>query len=223
MTSATAIELLKSRRSIRDFTNEPVSEEQISTILEAGRWAPSWLNIQPWKFIVIDDPGIRAEICTAVPTTEKAGVNDAPVCIAVCVEDYSRSAHLAEDGAAATLNMSLAAHSLGLGTFWIGMFDRGNRRKSPEAKIRKLLRIPDDFRLISLLPIGVPAKSPKSARKNPEEIVCKNYFSTEIGRGTSAEQTLRQKIENRGAASFAPVPSRSAWIEAIITKIGTGN
>ena len=53
-------EFLKNRRSIKDFTDEPVSEEQIAAILESGRWAPSWLKIQPWKFIVIDDPKIRA-------------------------------------------------------------------------------------------------------------------------------------------------------------------
>ncbi|MBT3271873.1 MAG: nitroreductase family protein, partial [Spirochaetales bacterium] len=114
-------EFQKNRRSIKDFTDDPVSEEQISTIIEAGRWAPSWLNMQPWKFIVIDDPKVRAKICAAVPITEKAGVNKAPVSIAICVEDYRSSAHLAEDGAAATLNMSLAAFSLGLGTYWVGL------------------------------------------------------------------------------------------------------
>lgn len=215
-------EFLKNRRSIKDFTDDPVSEEQISTIIEAGRWAPSWLNIQPWKFIVIDDPKVRAKICTAVPMTEKAGVNKATVSIAICVEDYRSSAHLAEDGAAATLNMSLAAHSLGLGTYWVGLFDRKNRGKSPEGKIRKILGVPGNFRLVSLLPIGVPSKSPTSTRKNPEEIVCHNYFTIK-GSSMSAEQALRQKIKNGKIIDFSSVSARDQWHAGILTMTGRSN
>jgi nitroreductase len=211
-------EILKNRRSIREFTDDPVTAEQISTILESGRWAPSWLNIQPWQFIVIDNQKIKTRICNAVPMMGKAGINDAPVCIAVCVESYSRSAHLAEDGAAATLNMSLAAHSLGLGTYWVGLYDRQNRKNSPEAKLRKILRVPEKFRLVSILPIGVPAESPVSRRKDLSEIVCQNHFSKTNGH--SAEQALQQKIETVGAVSFVPIPARKAWLGALATKIG---
>jgi nitroreductase len=204
-------EIQKNRRSIKDFTDEPVSEEQISTIIEAGRWAPSWLNIQPWKFIVIDDPKVRAKICTAIPMFDKVGVNKAPVSIAICVEDYRSSAHLAEDGASATLNMSLAACSLGLGTYWVGLFDRKNKGKSPEATIRKILGVPKNYRLVSLLPIGVPAKSPTSRRKNPEEIVCYNYFTIEKGSGIGAEQALRRNLKNGKKVDFSSVALREQW------------
>ena len=212
-------EFQKNRRSIKDFTDDPVSEEQISTIIEAGRWAPSWLNIQPWKFIVIDDPKVRAKICTEVPMTEMAGVNKAPVSIAICVEDYRSSAHLAEDGAAATLNMSLAAHSLGLCTYWVGLFDRKNGRKSPEAKIRKILGAPGNIRLVSLLPIGVPAKSPTSTRKNLEEIVCHNYFTIE-GSSMSAEQAQQAKIKNGKIIDFSSVSARDQWYTGLFTLTG---
>ena len=199
----TILEALKNRRSIKNFSNEPVSGEQIAAILESGRWAPSWLNVQPWKFIVIDDPDIKNKMCESVPIMEKAGVKDAPVCIAVCVESYSLSAHLAEDGAAATLNMSLAAYSLGLGTYWVGIYNHKNHRKSNEAKLKKLLNVPENFRLVSLLPIGVPANVPVSRRKNSEEIVCHNHFSTKKNDGITAEQVLQLKIESEGAVSFA--------------------
>jgi nitroreductase len=206
-------ESLKNRRSIRDFADDPVSEEQISTIIEAARWAPSWLNLQPWKFIVIDDSKVRDKICAAIPMTAKAGVNDAPVSIAVCVEDYRNSAHLAEDGAAATLYMSLAAHSLGLGTYWVGLYDRKNRGSSAEAKIRRILGVPENYRLLSLLPIGVPAKSATSTRKTLEEIRCHNFFTIGKGSGITAEQALKQKMQNKNVVSFTPTPYRVPWYE----------
>ena len=197
------IESLKNRRSVRKFKNEAVSKEQISAILAAGQWAPSWLNIQPWRFIVIDDPDVRSKICSSAPTLERAGVNEAPVSIAVCVLVHKMSAHLVEDAAAATLNMSIAAHSLGLGSYWVGVYDRENRRKSSESILKTILRIPDNFRLVSLLPIGVPAKVPVSRRKKLEEIVSYNAFSfSDESSGTRDEQALQLKLQNKDTVNF---------------------
>jgi hypothetical protein len=170
---------------------------------------------------VIDDPEVKEEICSTVPTLAKAGIRDAPVSIAVCVEDYPDSAHLSEDGAAATLNMSLAAHSLGLGTYWVGLYDRENDRKSSEAKLRKILRIPDDFRLVSLLPIGVPAKTSKSTRKKIDEIVCQNHFSAELGRNVKSEQVLRQKLDEEGFFSFTHAANSLGWFKGMFAQIGS--
>ena len=198
------IDAITNRRSIRRFMREPVSEEHVSAILESGRWAPSWLNIQPCKFIVIDDTEIQERLCTAVPTLEKAGVREAPLCIAVCVEDYQGSAHAIEDAAAATQNMSIAAHSLGLGTYWVGVLDRTNGRKSSETLLKKILRIPEDYRLVSLLPVGVPEKVPVSNRKNLDEIVSYNVFSfAQKSRDLESEHILRMKIEDEEMVSFS--------------------
>ena len=200
------IESLKNRRSVRKFKDEPVSKEQISAILDSGRWAPSWLNIQPWRFIVIDDPDVRSKICTLAPTLEKAGVSEAPVCIAVCVMDHKLSAHLVEDAAAATLSMAIAAHSLGLGSYWVGVFNRENQRKSSESMLKIILQIPDNFRLVSVLPIGVPAKIPVSRRKKLEEIVSYNVFSfPEKSSDTRDEQALRLKLQNKNTVNYATV------------------
>ena len=197
------LEALKNRRSIKHFSEEPVPDEHLTAILEAGRWAPSWLNVQPWKFIIITDEKIRLEMCNSVPVVEKAGVKTAPVCISVCVEAHSLSAHLAEDGAAATMYMALAAHSLGLASYWVGIFDYKNRRSSNEAKIKKILHVPERFRIVSLLPIGFPTKSRVSKRKALDEIVHHNSFAAPKNHGITPEQALRRKVEIEGEVSFA--------------------
>ena len=208
------LEALKSRRSVCKFKNEPVSEEQITAILESGQWAPSWLNVQPWRFIVIDDPELRSNICKSLPTLEKAGVNDAPVSIAVCVKDHKFSAHIVEDAAAATLNMAIAAYSLGLGSYWVGVFDRDNRRNNSESILKTILHIPDDYRLVSLLPIGVPAKMPVSKRKKLEEIASYNSFSfPKMSAGTRDEQTLQTKLKNKNTVNFA-----EPFYETVVSK-----
>ena len=192
------LEALKNRRSIRHFSNESISEQQLLSILESARWAPSWLNMQAWRFIVVNDPDIRYRLCKAVPTIESAGVNEAPVCIAICVRDYPGSAHIAEDGAAATLQMAIAAQSMGLGTYWVGVFDQENKRGSSESVLRNILKIPHEYRLVSLLPVGVPAATPTPTRKKLEKLFCYNTFSFKKEDNPSAdeEKVLATKLTN---------------------------
>ena len=165
------LEAIRNRRSVRRFESTPVEEDKITAILEAGRWAPSWVNSQPWRFTVITDPAIKEKFSEVAPTIYKLGVKEAPVIIVVSVDPEKDPHHFIEDGATATQNMALAAHSLGLGSCWIGIFDLKKRRTSPEEKIKKILEIPKNLRVISILPIGVTKIARDSVRKELSTIV----------------------------------------------------
>jgi len=170
------LEAIRDRRSIIRFEKVPVEEEKVQAILEAGRWAPSWLNSQPWRFIVVTDQKVKESLSEHVPTIYNLGVREAPVCIAVSVNPRDDPFHFVEDGASATQNMSLAAQSLGLGSCWIGVFDLKGEKNSAEERIKAVLGIPKNFRLISVLPIGVPRNVPEKERKELSQIVCRDKF-----------------------------------------------
>lgn len=163
------LDVIKSRRSIRRYTGEPVSEEDINRILEAGRWAPSANNSQPWEFIVLRSQETRNKLVSALPWG--GFLNQAALGIAVVI-DETASTHAVEDGAAATQNVLLEAHSLGLGACWIGSYGSPH-----EASARKALNVPRDKRLLSVIAIGHPAEAPQRTRKPLGHIV----FADEYG------------------------------------------
>jgi nitroreductase len=99
--------------------------------------------------------------------------------------------HYIEEGAAATQNMALAAHSLGLGTIWIGAFSLADEKDSTERKLKDLLRIPKKWRLISLLPLGYPKFKGSKTRKELKDIVDWDYFFAREGK--SSAQEIKQK------------------------------
>jgi len=161
------LEAIKSRRTIRRFKPNPIDEEKLHMILEAGRWAPSFSNLQPWRFIVIKDQGLKDALDKAArESVLHLGINEAPVVILVCVDRRIDPLHAIETGAAATQNMTLAAHSLGLGAVWIGIWGT-----EAEAAIQKIFKLSETTRVVSLLPIGDPAESPQGDRKPLEEFI----------------------------------------------------
>jgi len=171
------LEAIKNRRTVLRFENTAVEDDKIEAILEAGRWAPSWINKQPWYFIVIKDPGTKNRLSEAVPTTFVQGLKEAPICIAVTVNSVEDPYHYIEDGAAAAQNMALAAHSLGLSSSWIGVHDLRNQRNSAESRVRQILEVPKETRVIALLTIGhVKGELPKKDRKTLRQIVYKEKF-----------------------------------------------
>ena len=158
---------IKSRRTIRRFKPDPIDDEKLQMILEAGRWAPSFSNLQPWKFIVTKDQNLKNKLDKASrENVLHLGINEAPVVILVCVDRRIDPLHAIEAGAAATQNMALAGHSLGLGVGWIGIWGT-----EAEAAIQKLFQLPETTRVVSLLPIGYPAESPQGNRKPLEEFI----------------------------------------------------
>ena len=166
------------RRSIYRFTPEPVSEEKITSILEAGRWAPSYANIQPWEFITVRDSKLKDEVVEIAKDAmaAHAGIEEAQAIIVICVNPKKDEYHFVEDGAVATQNMALAAHSLGLASYWVGIFDLTNAKNSVENQIKRALNIPNHMRVIALLPIGVPAYSTEKQRKRLEEICHRDRY-----------------------------------------------
>jgi len=171
------LETIKKRRSIVRFESTPIEKEKVEAVLEAGQWAPSFLNKQPWKFIVVTDRSIKEQLSQIVPTAFTKAIVEAPVCIAVAVDTEEDSFHFVEDGAIATQNMALAAHSLGLYSCWIGVFNLRGEKNSSEIKIKKVLDLPKAYRVISLLPIGHPlGEIPKKSRKVLEQLVYQEKF-----------------------------------------------
>jgi len=153
------IEIIKTRRSIRQFTAEPVTEGMIEKVLEAGRWAPSGLNNQPWRFSVITDAALKGDISKM--THYSKIVLDAKVLIPVFL-DTEKSYHREKDlqGIGACLqNMLLEAHALGLGAVWLGEIIKSSEQ------IRDLLGLGKEFDLMAVIALGHPGEKPKSGKR----------------------------------------------------------
>ena len=162
------LEAIKGRRSIRKYKEEPISEEQTTQILEAGRWAPSRGNSQPWKFIVLRNAQERTDLAEAIPTGKFLA--EAPLGIAVVVNPKA-SKHPEQEGASATQNILLAAYALDLGACWISVYGTDS-----EEKAKQLLQIPDKEWLLSIVSIGHPAETPEKGRKGLDEITFINRY-----------------------------------------------
>lgn len=159
--------LLMTRRSVRKYTDEPVSDEDVEGILRAGMAAPSAGNEQPWHFAVIRDREVMNRIMDVHPYA--AMLAQAPVCIAVlaelALEKYA--GFWVQDTSAATQNILLAAHALGLGAVWLGVHPVEDRQKG----IKRILGLPEGVECLSLISIGHPAEQPPPAdRYDPTRI-----------------------------------------------------
>lgn len=164
-------EAIKSRRSVRRFTREDVSEEEVEKLIDAARWAPSAGNIQPWEFVVVRKPEIKHKL--SIAALHQTFIEEAPVVIVVCANQHrsgrgygARGVHLycLQDTAAATQNMLLAATALGLATCWVGAF------REEEAK--RALNLPEGVRPVAIIPVGHPAERPLARSRRPlSEIV----------------------------------------------------
>ncbi|MEJ2272285.1 MAG: nitroreductase family protein [Candidatus Bathyarchaeota archaeon] len=167
---------IRNRRTSIRFESISIDDKKLNVILEAGRWAPSWTNSQPWRFIVVKDKETKEKLSDVSSSFFALSIKEAPVCIAVCVNPKKDPFHFIEDGATATQNMTLAAQSLGLSTAWIGVFSLNNERESTERKMKEILKIPKDWRLISVLPLGIAKFKETKTRSKLSDIVDKNSF-----------------------------------------------
>ncbi|MFW6237925.1 MAG: nitroreductase family protein [Halanaerobiales bacterium] len=165
-------EAMKKRRSVRSYKDKSVPKEDLEAVLEAARLAPSARNLQDWKFVVVTDDNLRQEM-VEVANGQKF-VGEAPVIIAAVAlnTDYVMScgvpAHIV-DLSIAVDHMTLAAADRGFGTCWIGSFS--------QEKAKEVLGVPEEYRVVTLFPLGYPADSPGGIqRKSLAEIVCQNQF-----------------------------------------------
>jgi nitroreductase len=170
------LKAIKDRRSVSRFKSEDIGQDKIDAIIEAARWAPSFVNSQPWNIIVVKDKDTRQRLRELAVTIAKVGIEESPVTFVVSVDPKKDPYHYVEDGSAATQNMALAAHSMGLGSYWVGVYDVSGNRASSEDKIKKLLSIPAEHRVISMLPVGVPTMAVRKDRKQTSEFVYHDTF-----------------------------------------------
>ena len=159
-------EVVKKRRSIREYTGESITNEDLEKIIDAARHAASGYNAQPWKFVLVTDrEKIKAISQMMSPWMEKSAAM-----MAVLVNP---EAHFAvQDCSAATQNILLAATALGYGSCWL----EGTSSRYERA-LKNLLRIPDALRLQTLISIGVPTQIPEREKKPLSEVLCWQEYS----------------------------------------------
>lgn len=207
------LDAIKKRRSIRKYLDVPVEWYKVTKILEAGKQAPSSGNLQNWRFIIVTDKKMRRKLAEA--SLQQYWMESAPVHIVVCSQLTiakqfyglrGERFYSIQNCAAAIQNMLLAAHSLGLGSCWIGAFDEG--------KLKTLLDIPEDVRPEAIITIGYPDENPEE----PEEyelydvIFLENYgkrirnidlakgiYSSSVAEGIKhISKKIKQKIRKKG-------------------------
>ena len=157
------IDLIKSRRSIREYTEEDVSDEAVKQIIEAGSWAPSGLNNQPWRFVIVRAAEIKEKL--AGLTHYGKIILNAPVVIPVFLNNavsYDRTKDTQAVGACIQ-NMLLAIHGLGLGGVWLGEILK-NREE-----VRALLDLPKELELMAVVALGHPKHTSQSSDREPLE------------------------------------------------------
>ena len=154
-----ALEAIRKRRSVRKYTGEPIPREDLEKIVDAGRLAATGSNQQPWDFVVVTDREMIDQLKVAAGWMDKAGA-----IVAVVMDPSSR--WWLEDGAAAVENMLIASTALGYGSCWLEGYTLPR-----EEEFKKLLAIPEKKRLLTLVPIGVPAEWPTKEKKALEEVL----------------------------------------------------
>lgn len=164
-TNMDVFDTIKDRRSIRTYKDERIPKDKLDKLMEAARLAPSAANRQIWKFIVVENEQIKRQLATAC--NKQAFVGTASHVVAG-IGDPSQKWHQV-DLAIALEHIVLEAVELGLGTCWIGAFN--------EDEVKRILKIPQDKKVVALLTVGVPAESPDARqRKALEEIVSYNEY-----------------------------------------------
>lgn len=151
-----ALEAIRTRRSIRQYAERPVPPQLLDRLLAAAMSAPSARDAQPWQFVVIDDHALLEQVPHVNPNAPMAA--HAPLAILICGDlSLEKSAgYWVVDCAAAAENLLLAAHALGLGAVWTGVYPRQQRMDG----FRRLLGLPEGVLAHSLIVLGYPAEQP---------------------------------------------------------------
>ena len=168
------LEIIKSSLRIRKYKEDPIPEESLLRVLEAARLAPSGKNLQPWKFIIVKDQGIKEKLAEA--SVSQYFIAKAPVIIVACGFPDRCYSHMGRymkswpvDVSCAIDHLMLQAQEEGLGTCWIGAFE--------EEKVKPILNVPEDVKVLALTPLGYPDESPSfRGRRNLEDIISYEKF-----------------------------------------------
>ncbi|MFX1564787.1 MAG: nitroreductase family protein [Promethearchaeota archaeon] len=161
-----AMEAIVTRKSIRAFTDQEVTDDQIQALLQAMVASPSAGNRQPWRIYVVRDVSIKKKL--AIGAYDQQFIIKAPVVFVVCrvpdesgarYKDRGRDFYSIQDTAAMTQNLLLAAHSMGLGGCWVGAFN--------DRAIGTAIECPSGVLPVSIIPVGYPAESPQARPRRP--------------------------------------------------------
>jgi nitroreductase len=174
-------EAIKGRRSIRFYTEEEVTDEELNTLLEAATWAPSPCNKQSWRFVVVRKPETIEKLYKAASysTQNQTFVKKAKTVIVVCTDldlyktfphrERALSLFTIQETAAATQNLLLAAHALGLGACWVSLFS--------EDQVKEALNLPKNIRPLVIIPLGhTKSKTNPRPRKPLRDVVSYENF-----------------------------------------------
>lgn len=153
-----AVEAIRKRRSVRKYEETELSDDQVNQVLEGAIYAPSWANKQGWHIMVVKSAETRAKVSEVLEGNPGArAVATAPVLLVVCMDPGASGVlkgkeYYMVDAGILMDHLMLEAADIGLGTVFVGMFD--------EDKVRGVLGVPDEYRIVGLTPLGVPAKIP---------------------------------------------------------------
>jgi nitroreductase len=166
---ADLMDIIKGRRSIRKYQDKEIPEESLNQILESVRWAPSWTNSQCWEVIIVKDPGIKEQLQgTLIKNPSSKAMVQAPVVLVICgklkISGYYNDQVATKLGdwfmfdlGIANQNICLTAYNLGLGTVIVGLLDHN--------KAKEILGVPDDYEVVTMIPLGYPAKKPEAPKR----------------------------------------------------------
>ncbi|PWR69761.1 nitroreductase family protein [Methanospirillum stamsii] len=163
--------IIKSRRSVRSYTNTPINDEIIKETLECGRLAPTAMNLQPWLLGVVTDRDLLSQI--AAITDHGKFIADAAVCFVTCGDKNAK--YYLEDCSAATMNMITCLQGYGVGTCWVA-----GDKKEYAPKIASLLQIPEPYSIVSLIPAGFPKEVHVPQKKPGKEIFFTNQWTPDV-------------------------------------------
>ena len=155
------LEAILTRRSVREFTGEPVGRDELRAIVEAGTWAPSGLNNQPWRFALVTDRDIKEKMSSL---TKYARIIRESAALIVTFVDTEAMYHEAKDHqsvGACLQNMLLASHARGLGAVWLGEILRS------ASEVRELLGLPENLELMAVIALGHPTEKKRTSSRKP--------------------------------------------------------
>ena len=170
-----ALEVINTRVSVRQFTGDKLSDAQIETILRAGMSAPTAVNKQPWTFVVVNDEAVLAQLNEALPSSRIG--NGASHAIVVCGDmekalEGEAQGYWVEDTSAATENMLLAAHAMGLGGLWVGVYPIMEKVQ----KVSEIINAPEHIVPMCLVVLGQPNEQPAVKDKWKTENIRYNSY-----------------------------------------------
>ena len=157
-------DVLKTRRSIRQYKDDPVPRETLNRILEAGRIAPSWCNRQCWRYIVVSDPAQRKMLGELISNPSAECYEKAPYALVLCADPSDsgvtggKEYYLVDCGISME-HVVLAAANEGLATCWVGAF--------AEYPVRNLLGIPKEIKIVAISPVGYADQEPRPFEREP--------------------------------------------------------